>query len=390
MPPDQMTCCPICGHAGMRPVLALDGLPVLCGQLFERREAALRAPRGWIRLGFCPVCGMLHNQAFDPDLVAYDLVYDNALHFSPLVQRYATDLADRLIDTYDLHGKTVVEIGSGDGVFLELLCARGGNTGIGFDPSHRNQPTASDSRVRFLRAAYAQAATYQADFVCCRHVLEHVTRPDELLATVRRCLTGERAAAYFEVPDGRYLLAHGEPWDVIYDHPAHFTPPVLRHLFQRNGFAVVRLTAAFADQYLQLDAVPANTPSSPPSAVDEAAAITGLADAFSERVGRTIAHARRRLDELFSGGAAVALWGVGAKGVTYLNLIDPAGRIPYAVDLNPRKHRMHVPGTGTPILPPAHLRVAQPDVVLFANSIYQAEIQHLLDQLAVPAKLELI
>jgi hypothetical protein len=27
---------------------------------------------------------------------------------------------------------------------------------------------------------------------------------------------------------------------------------------------------------------------------------------------------------------------------------------------------------------------------LFANSIYQAEIQHLLDQLAVPAKLELI
>jgi SAM-dependent methyltransferase len=349
----------------MRPFLALDGLPVLVGQLFERCADAVAAPRGSIRLGFCPACGMIHNHAFDPDLVGYELGYDNALHFSPLFRRYATDLADRLIDTYDLHGKTVVEIGSGDGAFLELLCARGGNRGIGFDPSIEQQPATRDPNglVRFVRAPYPDAGAHQrADLVCCRHVLEHLTRPDELLAGIRRALGDDAAALYFEVPDGRYLLAHGEPWDVIYDHPAHFTPPVLRHLFERNGFTVVRLAAAFAGQYLQVDAVPAATPAPAAIAAEEVAAVADPVGAFAERVDRTITDARRHLDELLGSGATVALWGVGAKGVTYLNLIDPAGRIPCAVDLNPRKHGMHVPGTGTPILPPDHLRDAHPDV----------------------------
>jgi hypothetical protein len=198
------------------------------------------------------------------------------------------------------------------------------------------------------------------------------------------------AALYFEVPDGRYLLANGEPWDVIYDHPAHFSPPVLRHLFERNGFTVQGIATAFADQYLQVEAVPAAVPGPAAVAAEEVAAVADLVDAFGQRVQRTISDACRHLDELLTSGAAVALWGAGAKGVTYLNLIDPQGRIPVAVDLNPRKHGMHVPGTGTPILPPEHLRDAQPDVVLFTNPIYHAEIQDMLDQLDVTAKLDLI
>jgi SAM-dependent methyltransferase len=377
----------------MRPFLALDGLPVLVGQLFDRHADAVAAPRGTIRLGFCPACGMLSNHAFDPALVGYELGYDNALHFSPLFGRYATDLADHLIDTYQLHGKTVVEIGSGDGAFLQLLCSRGGNRGIGYDPSIEQLPAAPDpdGRVRFVRAPFTQAGAHEhADFVCCRHVLEHLARPDELLAGIRRTLGTQPAALYFEVPDGRYLLAHGEPWDVIYDHPAHFTPPVLRHLFQRNGFTVQRLAAAFADQYLQVEAVPAATPAPTAIAASEVAAVADQVDAFAERVGRTLADARRHLDELLGSGATVALWGAGAKGVTYLNLIDPHGRIPVAVDLNPRKHHRYVPGTGTPILPPAHLCDAPPDVVLFTNPIYHAEIHGMLDQLGIPAKLDLI
>jgi hypothetical protein len=221
-------------------------------------------------------------------------------------------------------------------------------------------------------------------------VLEHLTCPDELLAGIRRTLGTHPAALYFEVPDGRYLLANGEPWDVIYDHPCHFSPPVLRHLFERNGFTVLRIATAFADQYLQVEAVPAAAPTPTAVAAEEVAAVAGLVDAFGQRVRRTITDARRHLDQLLTSGAAVALWGAGAKGVTYLNLVDPQGRIPVAVDLNPRKHGMHVPGTGTPILPPGHLRQAQPDVVLFTNPIYHGEIHEMLDQLEVPAKLDLV
>jgi hypothetical protein len=47
----------------------------------------------------------------------------------------------------------------------------------------------------------------------------------------------------------------------------------------------------------------------------------------------------------------VALWGAGAKGVTFANLIDPMGQwIDCIIDLNPNKQGKYIPGTGHPIV----------------------------------------
>ena len=77
----------------------------------------------------------------------YTQSYENSLHFSPGFQKFAADLADRLITRYNLRGKDVIDIGCGKGDFLKLICARGGNRGVGFDPSYVPDPADSAPRI---------------------------------------------------------------------------------------------------------------------------------------------------------------------------------------------------------------------------------------------------
>ena len=167
----QGSLCPTCQSASLSSFLDLVGAPIHCNVLWASRAAALGAPRGDICLGFCHDCGMIYNTAFNPDLMTYTEDYENSLHCSPFFQHYATSLATRLVETYDLHGKTIIEIGCGKGEFLTLLCKAGLNHGIGFDPSYEaDQDTGDDAAdITFIRDEYSEAhLDYAADLICCR------------------------------------------------------------------------------------------------------------------------------------------------------------------------------------------------------------------------------
>jgi hypothetical protein len=84
----------------------------------------------------------------------------------------------------------------------------------------------------------------------------------------------------------------------------------------------------------------------------------------------------------------IAIWGAGAKGVTFANLIDPqCQRIACVVDVNPNKQGHFVPGTGHPIISPAevHTRGIRSALVLNPNYLY--EIETLLKQAGLQVRL---
>lgn len=68
------------------------------------------------------------------------------------------------------------------------------------------------------------------------------------------------------------------------------------------------------------------------------------------------------------------MWGAGAKGVMFLNLVPGAESIREVVDMNPRKQGMFVAGTGQMIVAPEVLSDDSPDAVIVLNSAYRAEI----------------
>jgi hypothetical protein len=349
-------------------------VPVFCNVLWPTRAQALAAPRGDIRLAFCAGCGMLRNVAFEPELVRYSPGYENSLHFSPSFRRFADELARRLIARYDLRGKVVVDVGCGRGDFLALLCDGTGNRGVGFDPSYPGD--VNGGNPRFVRGLYAGEP---ADFISCRHVLEHVEDPQALL----RSLAPE-ATVYFEMPDGGYMLREAAIWDLIYEHPNYFTAPALRRLFEDAGYGVLDLGSSFGGQYLYVEAARGAGHRADGSVAD----LAPDADAFG-RAHRAKAGAwSDRLGELLDAGRDVAVWGAGSKGVTFLNTVAGGDRVGHVIDLNPRKHGRFVPGTGQRIAAPDALLAGGADVVLAMNRLYVGEIRRTLDALGVAADVQ--
>ncbi len=108
---------------------------------------------------------------------------------------------------------------------------------------------------------------------------------------------------------------------------------------------------------------------------------------YGEREKRRIAGVGQRLRELSASGP-VAIWGAGAKGVTFLNLLDPeCTLVDAAVDINPRKQNRFIAGTGHPIVEPRELRKREVKNVVVMNPNYVAEVTRLMSELGSGAKI---
>lgn len=376
-PPAQLQC-PVCGGGKIEAFFDISQVPVHCNLLWPKRDDALSAPRGEIRLGFCHQCGHIYNLTFSPDLMHYSIWYENSLHFSSRFQSYARSIAERLIDRYDLHNKEIIEIGSGKGEFLGLLCELGNNRGIGFDPGcvePGGSPTMQ--RVTFIQDYYSeQYARYQADLICCRQTLEHLYRPGEFVAMLRRSIGDRKTVAFFEVPNVLFMLRGLSVWDVIYEHYSYFSAGSLVYLFTANGFGVLSIEDTYEGQYLTLELEP-KADSSPARAVEERELTQLYADVstFQEHFKSRVTYWQQQLGHYQAEGKRVVVWGAGSKGVTFLNALGVKSEIEYVVDINPRKTGMHVAGTGQKIVDPSSLRAYRPDAILIMNPIYENEIR---------------
>ncbi|HOB75126.1 MAG TPA: class I SAM-dependent methyltransferase [Phycisphaerae bacterium] len=375
--------CPICRADGMSVFFELPDVPVHCNVLCATREEALAVPRGDIRLGFCRSCGLISNLAFEPARMAYGGRYENSLHVSPRFQQYAEELAARLIETYELRGRYIIEIACGQGEFLRLLCRLGNNWGTGFDPSYVPGLVDGklDRRVKFVTDYYSEEyAGLSADLVCCRHALEHIADPVKFLRMVRRNVYGQRCPVlFFEVPNALFTLRQNGFWDILYEHCTYFTPICLERVFKQSGFQVLEVREEFGGQFVTIEA--RCTEGSGPAVESgdredqELSRLSQDVETFSQRYRLELEGWHQRLAGLREQGRRVVTWGSGSKGTMFLNALQGCGGIEYVVDINPRKQGMFVPASGQQIVDPHQLQVLRPDVVLVMNRIYEDEIR---------------
>ena len=358
-------------------------VPVFCNVLCDTRDAAQQMPRGDIRLAFCPSCQLIYNVAFDPGRLDYGVEYENSLHFSPRFQKYADELAARLVERYALRGKTVVEIACGKGDFLRSLCRLGGARGVGYDPAWAPEADAGgDERVSFVQEYYSPEHTTPADLIVCRHALEHIPDPVGFLKSVRASI-GERrdTAVFFEVPNGMYTIREMGIWDLIYEHCLYFVAGSLARVFELAGFDVQSVTEEFDGQFLTIEARPAANAEVKRSA--DQPAVADDVRAFAKNYADKLAHWRGWLDEMRADDRRAVVWGSGSKGVTFLNILRPGERIEHVVDINPRKQGRFVAGAGQQIVAPESLREYGPDSVVVMNPVYLDEIRATVEALGL-------
>jgi hypothetical protein len=380
--------CPLCGATAEHVFLVREDVPVHQNLLMTTPDAARAIPRGSIELVACTTCGFVFNRAFDEQRLAYGERYENAQDCSPAFAAYAADLAGRILRN-GARGARIVEVGCGKGTFLRRLVedAATGNTGLGFDPAYSGPDDALDGRLRFRRAFFdAAGSDGPVDVVVCRHVIEHVAAPIAMLEAVRAAIgSSSHARAYFETPCVNWVLRNGVIWDVFYEHCSYFNARSLHHAFERSGFAVDDVRHVFGGQYLWLEASPAAHALTP---APQAGDVRALADAFSAAHDALLEAWKTKLGDAAERGK-VAVWGAGAKGVTFANLLDPdRAMIDCLIDLNPRKQGMYVPGTGHPIVSYLEAAVRGVRTAVLMNPNYRSENVALLTRARLDIELQ--
>ncbi len=384
--------CYSCGSRGMSIFYQVDNVPVHSCLLMPTYQAAMEYPKRDIRLGFCRPCGFIQNTVFDPNVHEYSSRYEETQAFSPRFNQFARDLARRLIERYDLHNKDILEIGCGKGEFLVLLCEMEQNRGIGIDPGYVPERTQSGaaSRIRFIQDFYSEKyAHLTADFICCRHTLEHIQPARQFVRMVRDSI-GDRldTIVFFEVPDTSRVLKECAFWDIYYEHCSYFSQESLTRLFRSCGFEVINLAKDFDDQYLLIEARPGNGEAG--RLFESEGDLEELAQdvkRFEERYPDQLERWKSELERVKERGQRAVIWGSGSKAVAYLTTLDISGEIEYVVDINPYKHGMYLAGTGHRIVAPTFLKEYRPDVVIVMNPIYCDEIRCDLDKMGVAAEL---
>ncbi len=394
---DRTATCTCCKATSDLHIFQQANLPVVCNELRDTREQALSVTLGDIDLIYCENCGSISNAAFDPERIEYDALYENALHFSEKFQAFAASLADRLVADYDLKGKCVAEIGCGDGYFLRLLRRRGAGMAVGYDPSMSDGRLASlpkDDGVTICPEYFGdQNIPDNVNALICRHVLEHIPSPVEFLTDIRAKIEGHDCVVYFEVPNAGWMLESHSLWDVIYEHVTYWTPEALETAFRKAGFVPLNISTDFNDQYLMIEARPANVASTPTP--------TGRSpdlkkwQSSSQNFGAVTRQLLNGWQERLSGmqkeERSAVLWGGGSKGVTFLNAVEAARQsVRAVVDVNERKQGKFVPGTAHPIVAPTELRALAPDLVIVANKIYLEEIRSEISSMGLEPEFDIL
>lgn len=249
--------------------------------------------------------------------------YENSLSGSERFGEYDEALTAALIERYQLRDRLIVEVGCGRGQFLRALCERGGNSGVGFDPSYsQDEDTPELQNLVIYPEVYgARRRKVNADLICSRHTLEHVEDPRGFLFSIRTAMARTGTPVFFELPNGLYTFCDGGIWDIIYEHCSYFTPSSLTRAFCETGYRPVEVAETFAGQFLTIHAMSDGFVLATYTSVS--LGLETLLKSFAQVYQSKLMDWAGKLLKLESGCCKVVIWGAGAKAATFLNLLHP-------------------------------------------------------------------
>jgi len=380
--------CPVCDSDALSEFLSREQVPVHQNLLMRDQAAAMDIQRADLALVACHDCGFIFNRAFDPGKIMYGENYESTQAWSPSFNEYLDGLVRHMIAEQDVRDCHVVEVGCGNGFFLRKLVAYdgAGNRGHGFDPSYRGPESELDGRLKFSERYYdSECADVRADVIVCRHVIEHVPQPLQILANIKTALArAPKARVFLETPCVEWILANLVVWDFFYEHCSYFSVASLSTAFQAAGFEVQSVEHVFEGQYLWLEAT---LPTTQLRVDKRPGSITTQAQRFAQLEAKLKEDWNRKIRAL-AAKDKVAIWGAGAKGVTFANLIDGSRQlIDCVVDLNPSKQGHYLAGTGHPIVSYQALPSRGVSTAILMNPNYREENLALLHEAGADVRL---
>ncbi|HQZ14226.1 MAG TPA: class I SAM-dependent methyltransferase [Acidimicrobiia bacterium] len=382
----MITNCPTCQSSKLGTFLEQKEIPTNSYLMLRDQDQALSYPTGNMALTLCDDCGYIFNAAFIPDNTEYSESYEASQGSSKVFMAWLEVMAAEFVKRNDLQGKTIFEVGCGQGEFLAMATRASGGKGIGIDPAYK--PGFIDEKdalnLEFINDFFNESTPQISfDAIAHRHTLEHIIDVAPHSNLVLQAAAKNEAKVFFELPEMKRILTDLAFWDIYYEHCNYFTPGSLSRLLRSQGLGVTHLATEYDDQYCCLEGVMGEKTEILPLE-DDLDEVKKLVDQFSinfpkqmEELGNTVSEFSKPI-----------IWGAGSKGTSFLtNLGLGMNELGLVVDIDKHKHGTFMAKTGQPVQGPDALIEYQPDLVVAMNSIYLDEIQADLDSRGVNAKL---
>lgn len=335
------TRCPVCDFTLAEEFLFAEAQPLSTLGWPESESEAQAMPRHPLEFVSCPRCTHVWNRAFSYQDVPYRDKANQMFNNGNIWQGHLAQIRDRLRERLPAT-PCVVEIGCGDGSFLQGLADASGHQGrfIGFDPNAGGRQAPDIEFQARLFDPLSDIPAFQPDAIVIRHVLEHLTEPARLIEQLAwaAAQAGKPCLLLAETPCIDRVFPTRRIADFFYEHVSHFTTDSFRTLLQRGG-KTIEIAQGYGGEvvfgYTEL----------------------GVPENYLQRAEQTRQFAAEnrvnrerivdRLAALHRSGQRVALWGGTGKGAAFINHYGvDAQRFPLVVDSDPRKAGTHVPGSG--------------------------------------------
>ena len=350
--------CPLTGSSNVTIIYEQQPVPLIQNKVYANKEQALNATCINVVLAQSLDNGFVFSANFNESIIDYDVFYQNEQSNSAFFRSHLEAVIDIMTQNNTLKDK-VVEIGCGKAYFMDMLLDRGVDV-TGFDPTYEGE---SPKVVKdFFSDKYADIG---AEFIILRHTLEHIAQPFQFIKTIA-VANKHKGKIYIEVPTFEWIVKQHATEDIFYEHCNYFTLETLQMLFKKSVGGHF-----FNGQYIYVIADLAD--------VKDTLAISAIKP-YEVKFTETI----KQYDLLISSLNNVAVWGAGAKGSTFLNLLDKqCTKVKCVVDINPKKQHHYIGGTGHFIIKPEELTAQGIENIIVMNINYIDEIKAITDPLHI-------
>ena len=209
-------------------------------------DATLRKQLPELELCRCLQCGCLWaNDVRQDDRVladAYERVVDSYFDSQENDPRYV-QFYRRLEQLMKRHvaGRTILDVGCGDGAFLSSLSDEWSK--LGLEPSASGASLARKKNLTVARATMdTSPESYQADLISALDVIEHVIDPHHFVESFKRHLRPGGAVILLTADADSYpARIAGSQWSYLRwcGHISVFSHSGLRKLLQSHGFEIL-------------------------------------------------------------------------------------------------------------------------------------------------------
>lgn len=378
--------CRICGGSDIPYFLDLGAAPFTDDFIWPASAGReFTAPLG---VAVCRDCWTAQTR-HDVDVSDYYRDYQYSVAASGFAQRFMARLAEEALSRYGFgHGASVLEIGSGDGAQLAHFQERGARV-LGFEPSAELCAASRAAGVPVAECLFMAETVDEiptemrpADVVVLTYTFDHLPDPLAFLEAVRTVLEPRRGVLVVKVHDLEQITERRETCLFEHEHSVYLTSDSFRRLLRRAGFELVTTQLLDASERRGNSLLVVAAPIGTEHAIDEPEPLSRDFDAwetysgFAGDVQRSHEALRTWVRDRRAGGARVAGWGAGGRGVMTLAYAGlDRSDIAYLVDRNPHAHGRLAPASHVPVVPPEHLDAEPVDDLIVFSYGYLDEIR---------------